>query len=278
MTKKIENIKLPNQDETDKMWNNISSRIEKNKKYSIKVRSSIAAVILLFLSLGFLLGYNEFLKPRTYQAAAGKTIINLRDGSQVQLLKGGKLIVSSFYFSKERKVYLDGDALFKISKSKDHPFVVATKNYETKVIGTVFTIFQNNDNFKLHLFEGKVAVKKNSDPNYYYLAPAETMNNFGDMDAITILKSKKIPVNQYKREDNNSMLTADLFFSECKVKNALSIIENIYGIKIEYPAEYANETFSGDLKNESIETILESLSFYLNLNLIKNGQNFKLEK
>lgn len=266
-------------EEEQQMWENILAGIRANegKKRLRKTRIytvMMAAVILL--SISSIISYNRFLKPDIYIAHTEKSTILLSDGSVVTLSKGAKLRVEKSFPADIREVYLNGDAVFKISKSKDHPFIVHGSNYETRVLGTVFKVMQHNGDFKVDLFEGKIAVKKTDTKKEYFLTPHQSFNNYGKPDVVAIipLKEDKNKTDSYEVYDSRIHLS----FSGSTIKDVIEVVEKTYHVKVEYPSQYAGHKISIDNMNFSPAAILGTIAGHLDLNLNIDDTTYRLEK
>ena len=100
------------------------------------------------LALALLLPFSYYMGTRnnsddsitTISCAYGdKSSIVLPDSSRVWLNSGSKLIFSS-NFKNGRKVSLEGEAFFDVSKDKNHPFQVKTADVQIEVLGTKFNL------------------------------------------------------------------------------------------------------------------------------------------
>lgn len=266
-------------EEEEQMWENILAgiRAKEGKKRIRKTRiytAVTASVILLFISGIF--SYNHFLKPDIYIATTEKSTITLSDGSVVTLLKGAKLRVEKSFPADIREVYLTGDAIFKVAKSKEHPFIVHGLNYETRVLGTVFKVIQDGGTFKVDLFEGRVAVKKTDAKKEYFMMPNQTFSNYGKPDVATIipLKDDQNKTHSYEVQDSRIHLS----FNGSNLKDVIEVVEKTYHIKVEYPAQYADYKISLDNLNFSPTAILGTIAGHLDLNLNIDDTTYRLEK
>lgn len=101
------------------------------------------------------------------EAPFGEQIaITLPDSSTVRLNSGAKITYPSVFGRKERKVSLEGEALFDVRHDEEHPFIVSTFASEVKVLGTRFNINADieEDSFTSILLSGKVKIKNLRDP------------------------------------------------------------------------------------------------------------------
>ena len=90
-----------------------------------------------------------------------KNII-LSDGTNIQLNAGSILSYSKDYNIKNRKVFLDGEAYFDVTKSQ-FPFIVSTDYAQVTVLGTQFNVRSRSDGFETGVNEGSVEVKNDNE-------------------------------------------------------------------------------------------------------------------
>lgn len=99
-------------------------------------------IVALLLPFSYYMGTrnNSDDSITTISCAYGdKSSIVLPDSSRVWLNSGSKLIFSS-NFKNGRKVSLEGEAFFDVSKDKNHPFQVKTADVQIEVLGTKFNL------------------------------------------------------------------------------------------------------------------------------------------
>ena len=83
----------------------------------------------------------------------------LSDGTEVYLNADSRLVYPSRFTGKERSVFLDGEAYFRVAKDAGHPFIVRTQTLQTRVLGTEFNVsgYEGSDT-EVTLVEGSVEV------------------------------------------------------------------------------------------------------------------------
>lgn len=86
--------------------------------------------------------------------------LTLGDGTLVWLNSGSRLEVNEGFGDDSREVSLDGEAYFSVTRNPAKPFVVHTKSYSIKVLGTEFNVSAYSDvpEWSVSLVEGKVEV------------------------------------------------------------------------------------------------------------------------
>lgn len=109
------------------------------------------------------LTYNQDseVQSNTLSVPNGKTYcVTLSDGTTVWMNSHSTLTYPSAFTGDERRVILKGEAYFKVTKDKTHPFVVEANGVETKVLGTEFNVRQyETEPSNITLVEGSVLVK-----------------------------------------------------------------------------------------------------------------------
>lgn len=230
------------------------------KKY-VWVAMVAALVLLLFLPLA---GYWYGIGSR-HKAASGicmetmsgaRTKVNLPDGTQVWLNADSRLTYASDYGMKERRVRVEGEALFDVIKDEEHPFIIHSKELDLKVLGTRFTFsnYKDDDRVKVDLIRGKVFLTDNITSRKMYLDPNERMI----LDKATGDMAKKRIDATYSSE----WIKGRLFFDEQPLSEIAKTLERNYGVKIRVSNSLKTESFYGlfDMKKNTIDDILRAIS------------------
>lgn len=92
-----------------------------------------------------------------------KTILVLADGTKVWLNAGSRFAFPQKFEGNRREVHLDGEAYFEVTKNKNQPFIVSTRNIDVEVLGTKFNLsaYQSDNFSETVLLEGAVKVQDN---------------------------------------------------------------------------------------------------------------------
>lgn len=86
--------------------------------------------------------------------------VTLDDGSTVWLNAESRLEYPSHFVGKERRVRLHGEAYFDIAHNAEAPFIIETKDMQTRVLGTEFNLCAySSQNAHVTLIKGSVEVK-----------------------------------------------------------------------------------------------------------------------
>lgn len=99
--------------------------------------------------------------PTSIEAPVGQHVsIALGDGTTVKLNSKSRITYPALFTGKERRVYLEGEAMFEVAHDASQPFIVETYACDVEVCGTRFNVNADKDaqEFSTALFEGSVAV------------------------------------------------------------------------------------------------------------------------
>lgn len=155
------------------------AKIEKAKRQLIFrkriQKTAIAAIVILLPFVSVL--YKKSQAGELVYYANTDLEIQLKDQSVIYLEKGGELIVSKDFNEKNRALTLSGTATFEVTKNKNLPFVVSSKNLTTKVLGTNFTVSDSNNSstYKVKVNHGKVSVNNLKDQQLFVLHPTDSL-------------------------------------------------------------------------------------------------------
>ena len=122
-----------------------------------------AAVLALVLVVGDHLRQDSLIRETTLTSEAGwgrQLTQTLSDGTAVSLNAGARITWPALFHGTERRVHLEGEALFDVTHDPDRPFVVETGVYDVQVLGTRFDVaaFPADGTFSVTLLEGSVKV------------------------------------------------------------------------------------------------------------------------
>lgn len=187
-----------------------------------------------------------------------KTRLYLPDGSLVWLNAGSTITYSQGFGVEERKLKLSGEGYFEVTRNKQLPFEITTKELQLRVLGTKFNFrnYPEDEEVSVSLLEGKVSLR-----NYLkndalcYLEP--------DQKAILNKKNGKLMVSASEARYTAEWTNGFLFFDEELLPDIIKELERSYNVKI-YIEDESLKTFRfyGNFvrKEQTIQEILEMLA------------------
>src|SRR5690606_22131582 len=75
----------------------------------------------------------------------GRYSIVLADGTKAWLNAGSSLVFPSNFAKDQRVVEASGEVFFEVAKDKERPFIVRSKEFDIRVLGTVFNLSAYED-------------------------------------------------------------------------------------------------------------------------------------
>ena len=205
-----------------------------------------------FIYQNFSVNNNQILVETTF---GEQKQIDLPDGSKVWLNASSILKYSE---NSPRKLYLEGEAFFKVAKDKKHPFIVSTKDQlNVKALGTSFNVksYAENDFTETVLFTGKVEVSNDKYfKNKIIMLPKDKIVFSDKNNKIIKLKAEFI-------ENSIAWVKGKIAFKNKSFKEIANDLSIQYNIKISFENEQLSKSkFTGSFdKSITIDEILETL-------------------
>jgi ferric-dicitrate binding protein FerR (iron transport regulator) len=238
----------------------------------LNIYQKVAAFLLIpIVGIGILYGLNQFTQSsvqytETIAPRGQKSQIVLADGTKVWLNSDTKIRYPGSFSEKQRDVYLDGEAFFEVTKSKQQPFVVHTSDLDVKVLGTKFNVkaYQDEDQIETSLFEGKI--------NLLYRSPdaadqVEKEVNPGQSFAYNKTKHQ-LGGNRFPQEEIDGWKKNQLIFKDDTFSNLVRKVERWYDVEVVYDQNLFNDRrLTVELyEGERLERLMEVISLALSVN------------
>ena len=115
----------------------------------------------------------------------------LADGTEVWLYADSRLIYPSQFVGRERRVYLEGEAYFLVTKNPERPFVIGTERMEARVLGTELNVSCRKDAdspWYVALVTGKVEVQNRNNSSLLEPGQGVTITDDGGMLVCLVLE------------------------------------------------------------------------------------------
>jgi len=180
--------------------------------------------------------YNEVEVPR-----GGEFDLILADGTTVWLNAGSKLRYPVEFVGNERKVYLEGEAFFDVTRDKQKQFVVETEKAKVRVYGTAFNVYAypNEDEVAATLVRGAIDLKERGAGNRIRLEPGEQGCLVGGK-----LAKREVDVDMY-----TAWITGRMVFKSIRLGDMLKHLARWYDVDIVFTEERLKEvSFTGEVK------------------------------
>lgn len=259
------------EDEGHQGYQELSTRIKKNhRKKTLTNFSKIAAIFLLiFVSvLWVTLQITSIASKQNMNVlrvpAGQRAQIILQDGTEVWLNAQSTLKYPAYFYGKNRKVEITGEAYFNVAKDKKRPFIVEAGQVMMEVLGTQFNVYcySGADYFQTNLEEGSLKVYTTNDKNKeIILKPNEQV----------IIRENEMFLSETENPDHTLWKEGIYAFNNAPLINILEQLQLYYDVKIIVKdPEIFNVRYTGKFRQrDGIDEILR---------ILQKIQAFKIEK
>lgn len=190
-------------------------------------------------------------KINTLSTAKGETYkVRLPDGSLVYLNAASSLTYSATLNQHGvRRVKLEGEGYFEISKDKAHPFVVESRGQEVEVLGTHFNVnaYADEPMIATTLLEG--SVKVSAENKNQIIKPGEQAVNNGN----------SIQVSKADIENIIDWKAGDFSMNRANFKTVMRKIARWYDVEVIYDPLFPEDIESGGWisRNNKLSAVLK---------------------
>lgn len=247
---------------------------ERQERHRVHILSALkyAAVVVGLVLMGGIIYYYQG-HARMVELASTNQVkeVTLPDGTHVWLNKASHLRYPADFGKETRKVELDGEALFRVTKDRKRPFFVKGDCLETRVLGTVFNFNTkgNGGREEVTLQEGRVMVESLRQKGQITLKP----NQKAIFDKVTGTMEIETVYAPIVTVWHNNLIP----FVNMRITEIASVLEKIYHVKITIAHLDREATYTGDVRrSESIDTVLENLSYSIPFKYQIEGNQVKM--
>ncbi len=189
--------------------------------------------------------YHELIIPK-----GGRYELTLADGTLVILNSESKIKFPSHFQGNTREVWMSGEAYFDVEHNAAKPFVVHSKGFDTRVLGTEFNVkaYSDESSEEVTLVEGSVEVK--SEINKALLKPGYQIQT--EVGSEIISKPRKVDTYIY-----TAWKEGVLYFDDIKLSDLLNNLNRWYNFSFEFKDEALKEKLytGGIKKNDDLQKV-----------------------
>ena len=266
----------PKAEKVNTEWSLLENKIKnlektKKQKPNYKKIISIAASILLLVSIGFytLIGSPEKI---TYKTAYGEVLnLKLMDGSLVTLNSNSSIY---YYENNSRKVWLDGEAFFEVDKkeSTNAKFWVITDDLNVEVYGTSFNVNTKHKKTGVFLEEGKIWLELKNGITQKMI-PGNFISYSFDDDLIIEQKDK------IESSLKTSWKDGAIIFDRLPLVEAIKKIEDTYGLTTVFKDEISKtKLITGGVPITNLSICLKAIEKSVDVKITKIKNQLIIKK
>lgn len=235
--------------------------------------AAAAAVIVVLLTGGWSVASvaERLTRPMTVYTQLGeRSQAVLPDGTKVWLNSSSRVEYAASFFSRKRRVKMEGEAYFEVAHDKHAPFVVSTNGLDVRVLGTRFNIRSNTERHLVTtvLLEGSVEASVTGQTgNSVRLRPSQQL--VFDTDTKSMLLSD-IPT----AERSINWIFGRFSFEHNTLEEIAEELNRYYNVDIRFKDDSLRRMrFSGDFQAEDgiyhIMSVLQ-LTYKFNYRIVDN--------
>lgn len=217
----------------------------------------VAAVAILVVGMSIFTTYfitrnvaeSSSVIAQSYESLNGKSKVILPDGSVVWLNSKSVLCYDSKLGDQERRVTLQGEALFDVVKDTKRQFIVDAGGLSVHVHGTQFSVEarKGSDDVSVALIRGSVSLE--TAQNQMYIVPGEK--------AFYSRSKGNIQLKKVDTELETLWAASRIRLENKSLPELSQYFEKWYGVRMVISPKISNEqTYSFTIANESLEEIL----------------------
>ena len=196
----------------------------------------------------------------------------LSDGTHVWLNSDSKLKYPETFRGNERKVYLEGEAYFEVTKDSRHAFVVHAGGTETRVYGTEFNINARDEKcIRTTLVRGSVSVRIDGSDKETMLTPGHSAEMNKEKQTVEVTDKDILLYTGWK--------SGQYYFENTSLEQLFEEIARWHDVKITFAdEELKNEHFTGCIpRTASLRKILNMMLKTSYITFEKNGSEVILK-
>ena len=169
--------------------------------------------------------------------------VSLSDGTTIWLNSGSKLQYNDNFNDKNREVFLEGEALFSVTRNESKPFIVHAGETEVKVTGTEFNVkaYRNESGIEATLVEGKVQFR----------SPQSKVDMLPGQHLLFSKATGKIKTTQVNPAEYTAWKGGKIYFNNERLENLVFQLERWYEVRFAFENEKIRSyRFSGVINKE----------------------------
>jgi ferric-dicitrate binding protein FerR (iron transport regulator) len=260
----LEKAKVPYEKSKEEVWDALESKLgDKPAGRVVQFRPrgwvAVSAAILLLLAGTFLVlrFYSVSLKTAPGELLA----YTLPDGSTVNLNAGSSINFHPFWWRYERKIRFEGEGYFQVEKGEK--FSVKSDIGTTSVLGTRFTVYSRQKEYRVTCLSGAVKVVSNTDKEVI-LGPEYRAEV--NPDGFIVVSKEKSP------EIIHSWIDGMFSFTGRSLRLVFDEIERQFNVTVEFQTD-EEYLFTGYFSREKpVEEVIELVCKPFGLNFARRSE------
>jgi transmembrane sensor len=207
---------------------------------------------------------------------SGKPVVfTLSDGSVVTLAPQGILHYPADFGAGERKVILEGEAQFRVSRNEAHPIKVYEGDIVAIVLGTVFHVKEQaaDSAIQVELISGKLRVETIARPGL----PAQSILLDPDERVVYRPHSQRLYKEKWQFQHAPGLSVGHLVFRKNNFEEIALQMKTLFGVTVVNRSNKKNWRFTGDFVNVGPAEIVENICLVEGLHSETDGDTILIK-
>ena len=187
----------------------------------------------------------------------------LPDGTRLVANSHSRVLYPERFEGAERRIYADGEVYLEVTKDADHPFVVESRGFDVRVLGTTFNICNTSDSTaQVVLVEGSVEVTTDHDSKV----------KMRPNDLVDLVNGEVASMRQVDTNDYTLWVDGLLSLRGERLGRLIERLSEHYGLRIDCDDSLSDVKVFGKLDlHDSIDKVLESIGNIVPMEIEREG-------
>lgn len=181
----------------------------------------------------------------------GEYRVTLSDGSMVMLNAGSKISFPTDFRGSERKVYVEGEAFFKVAKNPLKPFIVNVAGNEIKVLGTQFNVssYPEDEGIQTTLLEGSIRFTNGNGDQVVLKPDQQVISHHGKLDLQNV-----------SAEDFNAWTKGEFLFNDVPLSTVMQKLARWYNVEVDVKSIPQKNLYLKISRKADIDEVLDAIA------------------
>lgn len=187
----------------------------------------------------------------------------LPDGTRLVANSHSRVLYPERFEGAERRIYADGEVYLEVTKDADRPFVVESRGFDVRVLGTTFNICNTSDSTaQVVLVEGAVEVTTDHDSKV----------KMRPNDLVDLVNGEVASMRQVDTNDYTLWVDGLLSLRGERLGRLIERLSEHYGLRIDCDDSLSDVKVFGKLDlHDSIDKVLESIGNIVPMEIEREG-------
>ncbi len=266
----LSNLRIPSGKSKEQVWQSIFEKLDNQPNVKVlpigRIMLRIAASLIILIAIGgsaWIWGFGEV---SIYSPKGQHVSCLLPDSSSIQLNADTRIAYNKVLWFINRKVYINGEALFHVKKGKR--FDVVADLATTTVLGTTFDVYARNGKVKVSCIEGRVSVKNNASNDKVILTAG--LHTLAKQNSIT-------SPTQSIKHDEVAWTFGEFYFSNAPLSEVIREIERQFNVDIVSNCS-ENRFYTGYFNNKDLNDALRLVCIPMGIRYSVNGKSIEFKQ